>query len=318
MLNDYNSALSCINLPYSRRNILDANLISDIVVKGELHYVILDNHNIQIDIQDLNWIKRRIEQAFIEILHLKAVCVVSSNDSSPQLPSKESNIDGMFTKLSGVSKIITVISGKGGVGKTSISICIAKSLISQGFKVGIADLDIYGPSVHEKLNFTSRHSFARGKIQPNQIDGIYFSSIGCMTQNNTPIIWRGPMLAKAIYQLTREVEWPDLDYLILDTPPGTGDVHLTICQKLWINSVVAVTTRDNISIQNTHKSINMFRKLGHPVDTCIINMSTFQGVPIFGTHDVRIEMKDCDILDFIEAPLFSQGEELKINYTSRI
>ena len=172
------------------------------------------------------------------------------------------------------SKIIAISSCKGGVGKSTVSVNIAHSLKSMGYKVGILDCDIYGPSIPKLLNISQKPDVDENKkILPIIHDGIEVISIGLMINEDKPIIWRGPMIQSALMQLINEVKWSQLDFLVLDLPPGTGDVHLTIAQKLKIDHAVIVTTSEEIAIADTRKGINMLLKFNIPISGIIENMS---------------------------------------------
>ena len=172
------------------------------------------------------------------------------------------------------SKIIAISSCKGGVGKSTVSVNIAHSLKSMGYKVGILDCDIYGPSIPKLLNINQKPDVDENKkILPIIHDGIEVISIGLMINEDKPIIWRGPMIQSALMQLINEVKWSQLDFLVLDMPPGTGDVHLTIAQKLKIDHAVVVTTSEEIAIADTRKGINMLLKFNIPISGIIENMS---------------------------------------------
>ena len=172
------------------------------------------------------------------------------------------------------SKIIAISSCKGGVGKSTVSVNIAHSLKSMGYKVGILDCDIYGPSIPKLLNISQKPDVDENKkILPIIHDGIEVISIGLMINEDKPIIWRGPMIQSALMQLINEVKWSQLDFLVLDMPPGTGDVHLTIAQKLKIDHAVVVTTSEEIAIADTRKGINMLLKFNIPISGIIENMS---------------------------------------------
>ncbi|MDA9558849.1 Mrp/NBP35 family ATP-binding protein [Alphaproteobacteria bacterium] len=172
------------------------------------------------------------------------------------------------------SKIIAISSCKGGVGKSTVSVNIAHSLKSMGYKVGILDCDIYGPSIPKLLNISQKPDVDENKkILPIIHNGIEVISIGLMINEDKPIIWRGPMIQSALMQLINEVKWSQLDFLVLDLPPGTGDVHLTIAQKLKIDHAVVVTTSEEIAIADTRKGINMLLKFNIPISGIIENMS---------------------------------------------
>ena len=174
------------------------------------------------------------------------------------------------------SKVIAVSSCKGGVGKSTVSVNLSMSLKKKGFRVGLLDADIYGPSIPKLLNLSDKPEVnIDKKILPLNYDGLEAISIGLLIDQDKPLIWRGPMLQSAIMQLVNDVEWSNLDYLVIDMPPGTGDTHLTLMQKIKINHVVIVTTPQDISLADTRKGINMFKKFNIPISGVVENMSYF-------------------------------------------
>lgn len=172
-------------------------------------------------------------------------------------------------------KIIAVGSGKGGVGKSTISVNLALAMAQSGKKIGLLDADIYGPSIPRMMGLINQKPAlnSAGKIVPHERYGIKVMSIGFLVPEDSALIWRGPMLFKALDQLLKDVAWGDLDVLILDLPPGTGDIPLTLSQKTPLAGAIAVTTPQNISLTDCRKSIDMFRKLNVPVLGLIENMS---------------------------------------------
>lgn len=180
--------------------------------------------------------------------------------------------------LMGVDHILGVFSAKGGVGKSVISVNLAKSLVSQGFKVGLVDGDIYGPShpvllnaVDMQLNVTNQEL-----LNPLEKDGLKFNSMGFISSEKMPIIWRGPMVSGAIMQLISQTNWGKLDYLIIDTPPGTGDVQLTLLQKIALSGAIVVTTPQDIAVTDTAKGIEMLNRLNLQILGLVENMSYFE------------------------------------------
>ncbi|VAW85258.1 [4Fe-4S] cluster assembly scaffold protein Mrp (=ApbC) [hydrothermal vent metagenome] len=179
------------------------------------------------------------------------------------------------TPLPGVRNIIAIASGKGGVGKSTTSVNLALALKLEGAKVGILDADIYGPSQPTMLGCHQRPQYAEGeKMQPLVSHGIQSMSIGYLIDEETPMVWRGPMVVSALQQLLGDTAWHDLDYLIIDLPPGTGDIQLTMAQKVPVTGSVIVTTPQDIALLDARKGISMFEKVSVPVMGIIENMST--------------------------------------------
>jgi ATP-binding protein involved in chromosome partitioning len=193
--------------------------------------------------------------------------------------------------LPGVKNIIAVASGKGGVGKSTTAANVALALAAEGARVGILDADIYGPSQPQMLGIgDQRPQSLDGKsMEPLEAHGLQTMSIGFLVDVETPMVWRGPMATQALTQLLRETNWKDLDYLIVDMPPGTGDIQLTLSQNVPLTGAVIVTTPQDIALLDARKGIKMFEKVGVPIVGVIENMSIHicsncgHEEPIFGT-----------------------------------
>ena len=176
----------------------------------------------------------------------------------------------------GVDHIIVVASGKGGVGKSTVSSNLAVALAKQGRKVGLLDADIYGPSQPRMMGVNKRPASPDGKtIIPLQAHGVTVMSIGLMVEEDKAIVWRGPMLMGALQQMLGQVEWGKLDVLILDLPPGTGDVQLTLCQKTKMDGAVVVSTPQDVALLDARRALDMFNTLNTPVIGLVENMSAF-------------------------------------------
>ena len=177
--------------------------------------------------------------------------------------------------LKNIKNIIAVASGKGGVGKSTTSANLALALAAEGARVGILDADIYGPSQPRMLGTTERPTSADGKtMEPVLSQGLQTMSIGFLIDEEEPMIWRGPMVTQALQQLLEETNWDNLDYLVIDLPPGTGDIQLTLSQKVPVSGAVIVTTPQDISLLDARKAYRMFEKVNVPVLGVIENMST--------------------------------------------
>lgn len=177
--------------------------------------------------------------------------------------------------LAGVKNIIAVGSGKGGVGKSTVAANLALALQAEGASVGILDGDIYGPSQPRMLGAAGKPESPDGKrIIPHRVHGLQMMSIGLLVEEDTPMIWRGPMATQALQQLLNESIWDDLDYLILDLPPGTGDIQLTLAQKIPVAGAIIVTTPQDISLLDARKALRMFEKVNIPVLGIVENMAS--------------------------------------------
>jgi ATP-binding protein involved in chromosome partitioning len=173
-----------------------------------------------------------------------------------------------------VKNIIAIASGKGGVGKSTTAVNLALALAAEGASVGMLDADIYGPSQPMMLGISGRPESLDGKnIEPMQGHGIQASSIGFLIDNDTPMVWRGPMVTQALDQLLQQTNWRDLDYLVVDMPPGTGDIHLSLSQKIPVTGAVIVTTPQDIALLDARKGLKMFEKVGIPILGLVENMA---------------------------------------------
>ncbi len=175
----------------------------------------------------------------------------------------------------GIKNIIAVASGKGGVGKSTTAVNLALALLAEGASVGILDADIYGPSQPMMLGIAGRPESKDGKhLEPMEGHGLQAISIGFLIDVDTPMVWRGPMVTQALEQLLKDTRWRELDYLVVDLPPGTGDIQLTLAQKVPVTGAVIVTTPQDIALIDAKKGLKMFEKVGIPILGIVENMST--------------------------------------------
>ena len=193
---------------------------------------------------------------------------------SPPTVAPQSSENQPIAPLEGIKHVVAVASGKGGVGKSTVAANLAISLRDTGLKVGLLDLDIYGPSLPIILGINEQPNLTQDKkLIPLDHMGMKIMSFGFISGNKTPVIWRGPLIARMTEQFFRDVLWGDLDYLILDLPPGTGDVQLTLTQKLKIDGAIIVTTPQDIALADVRKGADMFTKVHTPVLGVVENMS---------------------------------------------
>jgi ATP-binding protein involved in chromosome partitioning len=179
-----------------------------------------------------------------------------------------------LSPLPGVKNIIAVASGKGGVGKSTTSVNLALALLAEGARVGVLDADIHGPSIPRMLALEGKPDSPDGKtILPKRNHGLQAMSIGLLVGEDTPMIWRGPMVTQALQQLLSETAWDDLDYLIIDLPPGTGDIQLTLCQRVPLSAAIIVTTPQDIALLDAKRALRMFEKVSVPVLGIVENMA---------------------------------------------
>ncbi len=221
-------------------------------------------------------------------------------------------------EMTGIKHIIAVASGKGGVGKSTTAVNLALALSKQGQNVGLLDADIYGPSLPRMLNVMGKPPSEDGKtMQPLEAYGIKCMSIGFFTGEDNPTVWRGLMVMSAIEQLLKDVHWAPLDVLVIDLPPGTGDAHLTLTQRVDISGAVIVSTPQDIALIDARKGLKMFEKVGVPTLGLIENMSTFicphcdKESDIFGTGGVEKEAKELGLPLLGKLPL-----NIKVRETS--
>ena len=213
-------------------------------------------------------------------------------------------------RVSGVDRIIAIASGKGGVGKSTVASNLAVALARQGRRVGLLDADIYGPSQPRMMGVSKRPASPDGKIiEPLHAHGVTMMSIGLMLKEDEAVIWRGPMIMGALQQLIGQVAWGRLDILIIDLPPGTGDIQLTLCQRTHLTGAIVVSTPQDVALLDARKALDMFVKLKTPVLGLIENMSTYicpncgHEAHIFGHGGVAAEASRLDLPFLGELPL---------------
>jgi ATP-binding protein involved in chromosome partitioning len=214
------------------------------------------------------------------------------------------------SSIEGIKHIIAVASGKGGVGKSTISANLAVALALEGKKVGLLDCDIYGPSVPRlfgALNLKPEVN-SQGKIEPLVRAGVKLMSIGFLVEESAAVIWRGPMLFKAIDQFLKDVNWGELDVLVVDLPPGTGDVQLTLAQKVPLSGVVMVCTPQNLALSDVKKAVDMFQRINIPLIGLVENMAYLQHgdqkIDLFPKGDLRAFLDSKQIPKLSEIPFY--------------
>ena len=196
-------------------------------------------------------------------------------DLKPKQPAQAQQQQQAPQKVPGIARILAVASGKGGVGKSTVSANLACALALQGRKVGLLDADVYGPSQPRMLGVAGRPASPDGKtILPLRNHGVTLMSMGLLTGEDQAVIWRGPMLMGALQQMLTQVQWGELDVLIVDLPPGTGDVQMTLAQKTRVDGAIVVSTPQDVALIDARKGIDMFRKMNVPVLGMVENMST--------------------------------------------
>jgi len=234
---------------------------------------------------------------------------------SNKRPNKENTVRIPET-LRKVKNIIGVFSAKGGVGKSEISLNLALSLAKGGYKVGLLDADIHGPSQPVLFEASKEIIDVKDKLllSPLEKRGVKFISMGLIAKDQKPVMWRGPMVSGAVMQLMAQTDWQELDYLIIDTPPGTGDAQLTLLQRLPLNAAIIVTTPQDVSISDTKKGIEMIKRLELPILGLIENMSFFKPEKskkkyyIFGKGGGKNLSKEYEMELLSEIPLLEKKE----------
>ncbi|MXS80849.1 MULTISPECIES: iron-sulfur cluster carrier protein ApbC [Nitrosomonas] len=244
----------------------------------------------------LETVRQQIEHALRTLPGIESVTVnVTSNIIAHGAQRK-------LKLLPGVKNVIAIASGKGGVGKSATAVNLALALAAEGATVGILDADIYGPSQPQMLGVSGQPNSPDGKtIEPMRAHGIQMMSIGLLIDVETPMVWRGPMVTQALQQLLNDTLWQDLDYLLIDLPPGTGDIQLTLAQKIPVTGAVIVTTPQDIALLDARKGLKMFEKVGIPILGIVENMSLHtcsncgHTEPIFGTGGGEKMSKDYNV-----------------------
>lgn len=316
---DILAALETITAPGDGKNMVESGVVQNVVTFAD--EVIVD---IKLSTPALH-IKKRAEADIIKVIQEKvdanAKVQVNIKIEAPQKPQNPNLIKGK--PIPGITNIIAVASGKGGVGKSTVTANIAVSLAKMGFKVGILDADIYGPSIPMMFDVEMEKPLSvdvggKSKMKPIESYGVKVLSIGFFTQPGQAVIWRGPMAAKALNQLIFDADWGELDFMLIDLPPGTGDIHLSIMQSLPITGAVVVSTPQNVALADARRGVGMFRQenIDVPVLGIIENMSYFTPAElpdnkyyIFGKEGAKNLAEDLKVPFLGEVPLIQSIRE---------
>ena len=256
--------------------IADPHTGTDLVASGAVRGVGVSGNDVSVDVQ-LGYPSLSVQAAIAETIKRALEADPEIAHAAVSIGSRvhAHEVQQGLTPLPNVKNIIAIASGKGGVGKSTVSANLALALRAEGATVGVLDADIYGPSQPRMLGLSGRPDSTDGKrIEPKTNHGIQVMSIGFMIEEDTAMIWRGPMVTQALQQLLGETNWSDLDYLIIDLPPGTGDIQLTLCQRVPVSGAIIVTTPQDIALLDARKALKMFEKVNVPVLGIIENMAT--------------------------------------------
>ena len=307
--------LENVNISGSAENIVSSGILKNIQVFGDQVDidVILSNPTLQA--------RKKLEVDIMKIIHADIYEKAKIN-INVKIEKVDSKISSQSKKISGVDSIIAVSSAKGGVGKSTLTINLAATLAKKGCKVGILDADIYGPSVPTMMDvegYVPKSIKVNGesKIEPIESYGVKIMSIGFFTKLDQAVVWRGPMASKALNQMIFDTNWGELDFLFLDLPPGTGDIHLSIVQSLPITGSIIISTPQNVALADARRGIKMFQQdnISVPILGLVENMAYFKTDDsnekhyIFGEAGVKYLSKDLNINFLGEIPLFKSLRE---------
>ena len=256
------------------RKLVDPNTGKDFVATRSARNIKVSGADVSLDIE-LGYPGKSqqepIRRQVIQALKAAGAANVAANVSSKVVAHA---VQRGVKLVPGIKNIIAVASGKGGVGKSTTAVNLALALSAEGASVGVLDADIYGPSQPMMLGIAGRPESKDGKrIEPMEGHGLQASSIGFLIDVDTPMVWRGPMVTQALEQLLKDTNWRDLDYLVVDLPPGTGDIQLTLAQKVPVTGAIIVTTPQDIALIDARKGLKMFEKVGIPILGIVENMS---------------------------------------------
>ena len=315
---DILEVLDGLTLPGEGQSISQSGAVTNINIFG--HEVVIDltlkTPALHIKKRVISDVTQALEQTFGPDIKAQI------NITVPQAPARDPNlIKGK--PIAGIKNILAIASGKGGVGKSTVTANLAISLAEMGFSVGVLDADIYGPSIPIMFDVAGERPLSvqvegKSKMAPIEQYGVKILSIGFFTQPNQAVIWRGPMAAKALNQMIFDAAWGELDFLLIDLPPGTGDIHLSIMQSLPINGAVVVSTPQNVALADARKGVAMFAQehIQVPVLGIVENMAYFtpSELPnnkyyIFGQSGARHLAEDLDVEFLGEIPLVQSIRE---------
>ena len=257
------------------QELVDPNTGKDYITGKAAKNIKVDGDNVSLDVLLGYPARTQVEPIRKQVVgRLKSIPGVGSVTANVTVKIVPHAVQRGVKLIPGVKNIIAVASGKGGVGKSTTAVNLALALAAEGASVGMLDADIYGPSQPTMLGITGRPESKDGKsLEPMEGHGVQAMSIGFLIDVDTPMVWRGPMVTQALEQLLNETKWRDVDYLVVDLPPGTGDIQLTLAQRVPVTGAVIVTTPQDIALADARKGLKMFEKVNIPILGIVENMS---------------------------------------------
>ena len=268
-------AISELQVQTALKGALDPNTHKDFVSGKTVRNIQISGNDVSLEIMLAYPAQSQlpiIRQIVVE--QLKTITGIGKVDVAVSFKVVSHSVQRGVKLIPGVKNIIAVASGKGGVGKSTTAVNLALALAAEGASVGMLDADIYGPSQPTMLGVQGRPESRDGKsLEPMEAHGLQIMSIGFLIDPETPMVWRGPMVTQALEQLLNDTRWRELDYLVVDLPPGTGDIQLTLAQRVPVTGAVIVTTPQDIALIDARKGLKMFEKVGIPILGIVENMS---------------------------------------------
>jgi ATP-binding protein involved in chromosome partitioning len=267
--------ISTLQVETALKEIVDPNTGKDFVATKSARNITVDGNDIAVDIVLGYPAKSQIEGIRRQVIQkLKGIPGAGNVSANVSMKIVSHSVQRGVKLIPNVKNIIAIASGKGGVGKSTTAANLALALAAEGASVGVLDADIYGPSQPMMLGIRGRPESDDGKtLEPMEGHGVQAMSIGFLIDIDTPMVWRGPMVTQALEQLLNETRWREIDYLVVDMPPGTGDIQLTLAQKVPVTGAVIVTTPQDIALIDARKGLKMFEKVGIPILGIVENMS---------------------------------------------
>ena len=284
--------LKTINYPGFNRDIVSFGMVEDVIIDNSIITIMLSISS-QNEEKKNQLVTQVLESIQSEEFEIKIKVLDQPTRKTVDTSNKDANVAGK------IKNIIAVASGKGGVGKSTIALNIASALAGLGYKTGLLDLDIYGPSLPITMGVNENPKVVDGqKIVPIEKNNLKLMSFGFISGNQAPVVWRGPLVAKMTEQFFKDVTWGELDYLILDLPPGTGDVQLTLSQKIPLDGAIIVTTPNDIALTDVRKGADMFKKVKTKLLGVVENMSFMKiegKIPGMNNKEISINGKSVNV-----------------------